>query len=1774
MKKVIWNISQDTIKVIDGNLPFSVSGDTLIGDLQQNNIIFNSNTEVPANLDYFVRLWNNLYPKNMITRDQVQTTDPLQVTSARKYNGVIITVEPRDDEREKLVIKDGEPTTALHITMAYIVQDINDLKEGRLDEVKAKLKKIAKNHEPVSGKITSTAIFDEGEEPAQVLLVNAPGLGLLRSELVQELGEIEDKHDFIPHITIKYGIDEPEDFANKQEVHFDDLVLRVADIPTKFPLGKTSDVEKRANILDPIHNTLDQDVFNGETPRMEFFDYHLHHVRETFRQYGFNPHGFEFYLTGSLCTYQYSQYSDVDISIVPKYDLSEEDRSDLIRVVVHQLDGEFFPRTTHRYQHFVQPEGVNIHDLFSLGLKGSWDFQKKDWLLKPTRVPKHDVYSEKPDWILTAVQFSDKVNSLIDSSYYKEAMEMYRSLHEKRKEDQKIYGDYSEGNIIYKFLNNNGTFDRLRNVGVKIAGVVSRKKYEGMYTHLNSKGKPCKCGFGRVDLKVVKKYNNNDFKEEFPILSSFKNSWQVVAATKEEVIDLIANTDFKEGSKWNKKYPGFREIFLTLLRDAPEESKFAFRWAAAAFKKEVPSLLQRVKDITATRQALQEESFGPYDIDLLKELESKLLQIYHSTVEEEMENSPQDLKNVFSILDIPIEEVTNINNSNSNFYRNHRLQKRYGNLVANFIRSCIEYQKYSNENETIFEDNNVTTTLLKRFVNNLRDIHSYVSEEDMVESITQQELSSLKDDVGVSRALSNLAEIKPLIDRYNISFDLNQIVSFRELLIEIGNIRKQVIEREEYRKSVEDFKNSNGWDSDPVAKFPGKGGMWGIYPVATIGDAYLEGHLMNNCIGSDEYHHFHGICQFENNKGESGIRAYSVRDPQGIPWATITLSADGSNVYEARGRKNQKIRPQEQEMLSKFFEDEFGEDHEYLEKEEGERSGEYNYTPNFRPEEEEEREPYPREVPHPIEEEVGDIPQPTDIEELEEIVGWLREVVHGGFSHYLNGGLFEGQIDDEIHTDDDGNPYYLSYGTMYWPDPHMTLLAKNLKQKVKEINLSSKEERIDFFYLILGFCGAVGLLKQLIWNSNLTVNSFLKIEEDDGFSNNFLYLKNILDEVGSLELSEIGELTDSDISDIDEDASGNLNYTYPQEIQPSLEYHPTQTQLTPENWQAIIDEANKRGKRNFDFEQEPSSLSMLHPELHDLLNYFANKTNDKQDLAHINLIKATNPRTFDQYYPTWIEKTKQQQYWAQKRQLQDISFLQKQPLFQENPYLLEKGPTTYPWIDSEGMGIEGIPRAAKWNNMKYAGIEDLSDKILSLVRENPAARIATEMLSPFGDVFVVGGAARDVVLNKKPKDLDLMAKIPGEVIEQVLGTIPKSSLVLTGKQFPVYRFKHQGEEVEIALPRIEVKTGEGNKDWSIQSDHRIPVEKDLERRDFTSNAIAVNAATGEVHDPFNGIQDIQAGKVRTVTPTSFRDDSSRTMRALTQVSKHGLQPDQETVNQMREFAPHLIATPFETIGQEFEKIISGKHPHEAIKLGHHAGVLEHFLPEVHNAFDFDQKNPFHKYDLGTHLLHVLRHTADQTDDPDVRIAALLHDIGKPRSMWVDDNGIGHFYRNEKGEGANHEEVGAQMSEDVLRRLRFPTDRIARISNLVHNHMFPSFNTGKGARKLLNRSGSEQAARDLLTLRQADHIGKGNEDATYLMVDKMRNILDQELSSNAAFNPKSLAVGGNDIIKILGINPGPVVGQILKELMEIVIDNPKLNNKGDLYSIIRRLGQNG
>lgn len=493
------------------------------------------------------------------------------------------------------------------------------------------------------------------------------------------------------------------------------------------------------------------------------------------------------------------------------------------------------------------------------------------------------------------------------------------------------------------------------------------------------------------------------------------------------------------------------------------------------------------------------------------------------------------------------------------------------------------------------------------------------------------------------------------------------------------------------------------------------------------------------------------------------------------------------------------------------------------------------------------------------------------------------------------------------------------------------------------------------------------------------------------------------------------------------------------------------------------------------------------------------------------------------------------------------------------------------------LSVTGLFLRRDDGSMQKLAAEDLGGYIASLVAADPAAQAVSQALQEDGaKVYAVGGAVRDAIMGKEPKDIDLMAsgKTPAE-IQAVLDELPGRTDV-TGKDFGVFRYRDRsGSEVEIALPRKERSTGAGHKDFNVQADPNLRPEEDLFRRDFSANAMAVDLANGRLLDPYGGTKDIKEGVLRSHNPESLSEDPLRVLRALVANARHGLVPDEATRQQMSENAASLNHLPPERVQAELDKLFAAKDPAKAIRLAHETGVLQHFMPEVDRAFGYDQNNPHHEYELGDHLINVLEGMTEKTDDPDLRLAALLHDIGKPDSEWVDpETGKNHFYEKHMDGGtvlgADHEKVGAEMANALLNRLRYPNSRIDRITDLVKHHMWPAFTAEKGARKFLNRVGDH--ADDLMDLRWADQGGKSvypnpAGQAEALTLETQRKLLDQVRNKQQPVNKSQLAINGNDLIQA-GIPQGPQIGQILESLTEAVIEDPSLNTRDQLLTMAR------
>jgi tRNA nucleotidyltransferase (CCA-adding enzyme) len=436
------------------------------------------------------------------------------------------------------------------------------------------------------------------------------------------------------------------------------------------------------------------------------------------------------------------------------------------------------------------------------------------------------------------------------------------------------------------------------------------------------------------------------------------------------------------------------------------------------------------------------------------------------------------------------------------------------------------------------------------------------------------------------------------------------------------------------------------------------------------------------------------------------------------------------------------------------------------------------------------------------------------------------------------------------------------------------------------------------------------------------------------------------------------------------------------------------------------------------------------------------------------------------------------------------------------------------------------------------------------------------------DASVVGGAVRDGLLGVDAKDADFL--VPGVDIAALRAALAPSGRVeelnVAGRPVGVRYFPRAPDVrslaragIELAPPRRELSTGPGRHDFEIVVDPEATVEEDLGRRDFTVNAMARHVGDETVIDPFYGQADLERRVIRTVSPRSFAEDPLRLVRGLRFVSQLDFDPDEETVRQMREEADSVQLVSAERIGGglgadgmgELSKLLLGANPAKALRLARDTGVLVALLPEFEAAVGFDPQSEDHRLTLDEHVFAVVQAAADAGTPLRVRLATLLHDLGKPHPE------------------EDHAAVGAELADAALRRLRYPNDLRERVVRIVRFHPFV---LGSGdpleARRLLARHG-EGIVLDLLDHWDADLHGRDRSARTEEKLERVRRfrtVVQGELTSPHRLS--DLAVDGTDLIE-LGYRPGPDLGRALDELLHAVVDDPSLNRRD---ALLERAGE--
>ncbi|PIP25001.1 MAG: hypothetical protein COX34_01070 [Candidatus Nealsonbacteria bacterium CG23_combo_of_CG06-09_8_20_14_all_36_12] len=438
--------------------------------------------------------------------------------------------------------------------------------------------------------------------------------------------------------------------------------------------------------------------------------------------------------------------------------------------------------------------------------------------------------------------------------------------------------------------------------------------------------------------------------------------------------------------------------------------------------------------------------------------------------------------------------------------------------------------------------------------------------------------------------------------------------------------------------------------------------------------------------------------------------------------------------------------------------------------------------------------------------------------------------------------------------------------------------------------------------------------------------------------------------------------------------------------------------------------------------------------------------------------------------------------------------------------------------------------------------------------------VITQLKKQGFEAYIVGGCVRDFLRGVEPEDWDVATNAKPEEIGKIslrsfadnkFGTVT----VLTGSETPKLK------EIEITPYRIDEKYSDKRHPDKIRWAKTI--EEDLARRDFTINAMAMNKK-GEIIDPFSGKKDLENKIIRAVgnPDERFNEDALRMMRAVRFATTLSFEIESKTTQAIKKNAIWLQAISKERIRDEFLKIIMAEKAADGIELLRLLGLLKYIIPELEEGYKVTQ-NKHHIYECYEHAIFSLKYAAQKKFNKYVRLAALFHDIAKPR-VKEGEGPDATFY--------SHEILGAKMTIQILNRLKFPKKDIEKITKLVRYHLF-YYNVDEvgesSVRRLVRKVGPENMA-ELLQVRYADRIGSGVPKAEPYKLRHLKYIIERV--SQDPISVKMLKVNGNDVMKILGIQPGPKVGQILDVLLGYVLEDPQKNKKEFLEKEIIKLGK--
>ena len=461
------------------------------------------------------------------------------------------------------------------------------------------------------------------------------------------------------------------------------------------------------------------------------------------------------------------------------------------------------------------------------------------------------------------------------------------------------------------------------------------------------------------------------------------------------------------------------------------------------------------------------------------------------------------------------------------------------------------------------------------------------------------------------------------------------------------------------------------------------------------------------------------------------------------------------------------------------------------------------------------------------------------------------------------------------------------------------------------------------------------------------------------------------------------------------------------------------------------------------------------------------------------------------------------------------------------------------------------------------------------VNIHPTVKEAASIFAQAGkQVFLVGGAVRDLLRGKKAKDWDLATDArPEEVIAlfrkiktDTAGQKIRSFVIPTGIKHGTVTVHFRDLSMEVTTFRSESGYSDGRRPDKVE--FGVSIEADLSRRDFTMNAAAYTLPSGPLVDPFGGQGDIKKRIIRSVgnPEERFAEDGLRPLRALRFASQLDFKVDDKVLAAIPGALQLTAAVAAERIRDELDKIIASGKPSTALSHMEKTGLLELIIPELAACRGVEQESIYgcHSYDVLDHSLLACDYAASKGMSHELRLAALFHDLGKTATAKIDKNGKRTFYQHEKKSSA--------LARRIFEHFRYPNAVMKKVCHLIEEHMFHYEENWSDAavRRFVIRAGIENLD-DLFALRRADAYAKAGVEPPLDFLLPLVKRIEETLARGRFLSIRDLAVSGNDLIAA-GIYPGKHMGIILKELFEAVLNDPALNNRETLLDIAGKINK--